>query len=161
GHVRGVHASSRKNETVPCFDDSCVTALRHNANGLAADRILAITVNDATFCLAHHLAGDDDNIAVDEVWISCGDQFGDVIAFAHFADAVDRPDLQPIRLRHYDTSTASSTAARAISTVASRSVISNGIAFADNPSSVSCSAASLSVSSTSQPSIRPPSSRDP
>ena len=71
--------------------DAKVTAGRDEANSLVVDDSRAIgVVHNATFGLADHLAGDDDDVAVEQVDIGVENQSDEVVAFLNFRYASDR-----------------------------------------------------------------------
>lgn len=139
-----------------------MTPARDHAYGLRVYGVLArVRRHDPALGLGDDLRGDQQDVPVPQVGRGHRDQFRQVVARPDLGYALDGPYLVGgngrgggVRVGHREAS-ASSSAARAISAVASRSVIISGTARQEIPAASTSATASASAVSTSQPSSSP------
>ena len=156
-HVGGVDAGGGHRQAEPVAHDRGVAAASDHAHGLGRERLVAVAAADLALDLAHHLAGDHDDVAVDHGVLARGQdgeqQTDQVVAGAHLRHAVGGVHRQGHETR--------SRAATAIAAVASWSVIRRGTARQAIPAAVTAGTSPASTVSTSQPSSSPPAARAP
>ncbi len=152
GRVGLVHPGRGQHETVPGLHDRGGAAPGYHPCRLRLDGLLAGGGKYPALRLADDLRGDDEDVTVAQVGGGVGDERRQVAARRGLRQPGNRTHRDGGTGRHA-SSTARSRAARAIAVVAGRSRMSSGMARTSMPASAGSSAAALSWSSTSQPSI--------
>ena len=159
GARRGVgliDAGGGQDQAVPGLGDGRAAAPRDHPHGLGLDRLIPRGGDHPALGLADDLRGDHQDVAVAQAGRALGDERGQVRPWRDLrqpGDGGDR-DRAGHRRGSWASSTARSTAARAIAAVAGMSRMYSGRARTSMSASAGSSAAALSWSSTSQPPIR-------
>jgi len=160
GRVGLIHAGRGQHQAMPGLRDRGGPAPGDHPHGLGLDGLLPRDRGHPALGLADDLGGDHEDVAVAQARGGPGDQRRQVGPGADLRQPGHRLDGQRGGPAHrvlcgaHRSSTARSSAARAMAAVAGRSRMYSGRARTSMPASPGSSAADLSVSSTSQPSTR-------
>ena len=152
GGVGLIHAGRRQHQSVPGLRDGGGAAPGDHPHCLGLDGLLPGDGYDPALRLAHDLRRDDEDVARAQVRSGRGDEGRQVATRRDLGQSGDREDGNR-RSGHYRSSWARSSAARAMAAVAGRSRMYSGRARTAMSARAGSSAAALSWSSTSQPSI--------
>ena len=160
GSVGRVHPGGGEHEPLPGLRDRRLAAPGHHPDRLRGDRVLAGGGDDAALSLADHLRGDHQDVAGPQARTALGerrvgDQPRHVVSRRDLRYPGDTGNVDLCRAGgHRFSSSAKSIAPCAIAAAEGRSRMYSGSARTAMPASAGSSAAALSCSSTSQPSMR-------